>query len=125
MKRTVSSVLLSYLFLFLVAVPAQDASPAPPATPANASDAQFGTHRNGTQSTWGQKQAEQMQKEAKAARQKQMKQDAEKLLQLATELKDSVDKTNANVLSLEVVRKAEEIEKLAKHVKTNMRDEMR
>jgi hypothetical protein len=37
------------------------------------------------------------------------------------ELKDSVDKSSENVLSLEVVKKAEEIEKLAHSVKDKMK----
>ncbi len=51
----------------------------------------------------------------------EMKRDSEKLLQLATELKQYVDKTGENILSLEVLRKAEEMEKLARQVKNNMR----
>lgn len=76
-------------------------------------------------SAWTRDQMQQMQKQQKAARQKLLKEDTEKLLQLATELKESVDKTNENVLSVDVVKKAEDIEKLAKHIKTNMRDEVR
>jgi hypothetical protein len=37
------------------------------------------------------------------------------------ELKDSVDKSSENVLSLDVVKKAEEIEKLAHSVKDKMK----
>lgn len=70
-------------------------------------------------------QLKKMQRQQNVERQKQLKADTEKLLALATQLKESVDKTNEHVLSLEVVRKAEEIEKLAKHIKTNMRDEVR
>lgn len=55
-------------------------------------------------------------------RQATIKRDTDKLLALATELKEYVDKTNENVLSVDVVRKAEEIEKLAHHVKEKMRD---
>jgi hypothetical protein len=44
------------------------------------------------------------------------------LLALATELKDYVDKSNEHVLSLDVVKKAEEIEKLAHHVREKMKD---
>jgi hypothetical protein len=54
-------------------------------------------------------------------RQAALKADAEKLLKLATELKQSVDKTSASVLSVEVVKKAEEIEKLAHSVKDKMK----
>ena len=56
-------------------------------------------------------------------RQQKLKDDTEKLLKLANELKDFVDKTNENVLSLDVIRKAEEIEKLAKSVKERMKQE--
>ena len=54
-------------------------------------------------------------------RQQDLKRDTDKLLDLATELKKYVDKSNENVLSLEVLRKAEEIEKLAKSVKDKMK----
>ncbi len=50
--------------------------------------------------------------------QKQIKKDIEKLYQLAEELKKEVEKADASeVLSLSVVRKAEAVEKLAKHIK--------
>jgi len=54
-------------------------------------------------------------------RQQKLKEETEKLLKLATELKESVDQTNENILSLEVIRKAEQIEKLAKSVKDRMK----
>lgn len=54
-------------------------------------------------------------------RQKQLVADTNKLLQLATELKTEVDKTNRNVLSVDVIKKADEIEKLAKSVKDRMK----
>ena len=62
--------------------------------------------------------AKKLNKERQAA----IKRDSDKLLALATELKNYVDKSNENVLSLDVVRKAEEIEKLAHHVREKMRD---
>jgi hypothetical protein len=50
--------------------------------------------------------------------QKDIKKDVEKLYELASELKTEVDKTDATaVLSLAMVKKAEEIEKLAKQIK--------
>ncbi|MGH9492853.1 MAG: hypothetical protein ACRD2K_05075 [Terriglobales bacterium] len=55
------------------------------------------------------------------ARQAALKKDTDKLLQLATQLKEYVDKTNENMLSLDVIRKAEEIEKLSKSVKDKMK----
>jgi len=51
-------------------------------------------------------------------RQKDIKRDIEKLYDLATQLKTEVEKTDATtVLSLGMVKKAEEIEKLAKQIK--------
>jgi hypothetical protein len=54
-------------------------------------------------------------------RQQDLKKDTDKLLDLATQLKQYVDKSNENVLSLNVMKKAEEIEKLAKSVKDKMK----
>jgi hypothetical protein len=68
-----------------------------------------------------QRLAQEMAKKANLERQAALKADTEKLLKLATELKQSVDKTSASVLSLEVVKKAEEIEKLAHSVKDKMK----
>jgi hypothetical protein len=62
-----------------------------------------------------------MEKRANAQRQADLKRDTERLLKLSTELKDYVDKTNENVLSVEVIKKADEIEKLAHSVKNKMR----
>ena len=62
-----------------------------------------------------------MEKRANEQRQAELKRDTEKLLKLSTELKEYVDKSNSNVLSVDVIKKAEEIEKLAHNVKTRMR----
>ena len=61
-------------------------------------------------------------KELNKKRQDEIRQDTEKLYQLATELKDAVDKSNEHILSLDVVKKAEEVEKLAKKVKEKMKE---
>ncbi len=60
-------------------------------------------------------------KEANKKRQEDIRTDTDKLFQLATELKAAVDKSNENLLSLDVVRKADEVEKLAKRVKEKMK----
>jgi hypothetical protein len=60
-------------------------------------------------------------KKANQERQAVLKADTDKLLRLAVELKDSVDRSNENVLSLDVLKKAEEIEKLAHSVKDKMK----
>jgi len=62
-----------------------------------------------------------MAKKANEERHAALKNDTDKLLKLAVELKAYVDKTNQNVLSVEVVKKAEEIEKLAHSVKDKMK----
>jgi hypothetical protein len=54
-------------------------------------------------------------------RQKRMVSDTDRLLALANELKADMDKTTKDQLSIEVIRKAEEIEKLAKNVKERMK----
>jgi hypothetical protein len=62
-----------------------------------------------------------MEKKANQERQAALRRDTEKLLKLATELKEYVDKTNENVLSFDVMKKAEEIEKLAHSVREKMK----
>jgi len=62
-----------------------------------------------------------MAKRANLERHAALKSDTERLLKLAEELKTSVDKSSASVLSLEVLKKAEEIEKLARSVKDKMK----
>jgi hypothetical protein len=62
-----------------------------------------------------------MEKKANEQRQAELKRDAARLLKLSTELKEYVDKSNQNILSLDVIKKADEIEKLAHSVKTRMR----
>ena len=63
-----------------------------------------------------------MMREANKKRQQDIREETDRLFQLATELKAAVDKTNENVLSIEVVRKADEVEKLAKKVKEKMKE---
>lgn len=58
---------------------------------------------------------------ANLERKKQISDDSTKLLTLAMALKAEVDKTNKDMLSLNVIRKADEIEKLARNVKEKMK----
>jgi hypothetical protein len=62
-----------------------------------------------------------MEKRAARDRVAALKTDTDKLLKLSVELKSYVDKSDENVLSLTVIKKADEIEKLAKSVKDKMR----
>jgi hypothetical protein len=64
---------------------------------------------------------EKLEKARNVDRQKQLEKDTDKLLSLAKELKEDVGKSNADTLSVDVVKKAAEIEKLAKSVKDRMR----
>jgi hypothetical protein len=102
----------------LLALPPQVPQTAPP-TPPRPTDPQFGRHRNHDETL------DAIEKQQQAAHSKeryeQLKHDADRLLQLATELKLSVDKSGQNVLALDAVRKADEIEKLARSVRTRMK----
>jgi hypothetical protein len=62
-----------------------------------------------------------MEKKANAQRQADLRRDTERLLKLSTELKEYVDKSNENVLSVDVIKRADEIEKLAHSVKMKMK----
>lgn len=64
-----------------------------------------------------------MAKRANKDRFEQLQRDTDNLLKLATELKEYVDKANENTLSLDVIKKAEQIEKLAHSVKEKMKGE--
>lgn len=54
-------------------------------------------------------------------RQKRLVTDSDKLLTLATQLHEEVAKTDKNILSVDVIRRADEIEKLAHNVKERMK----
>jgi len=61
-------------------------------------------------------------KNAVAQRQAQLRRDTDKLVALTAELKQNVDKTGTNILSMDVVKKAAEIQKLAKSVEDKMKN---
>ena len=54
-------------------------------------------------------------------RQKRLVEDTDKLLKLTTALKEQVDESNKDILSVDMVKKAEEIEKLAHSVKERIK----
>jgi len=79
-----------------------------------------------TPKTVESKAVEGQEKEKKAGdavpdRQKQLADDTAKLLALANELKAEMDKSTKDTLSLKVVKKAEEVEKLARKVRDEMK----
>ena len=80
-----------------------------------------GQRQRETEDQWTIQQRRELAKKANAQRQQDIKKDTDQLLDLATELKQYVDKTNENIISLDVIKKAEQIEKLAKSVKDKMK----
>src|SRR3954464_7813360 len=88
------------------------------APPAPAAGPQVETRQDPAQ----KEMQDRMAREANKKRQQDIREETDKLFQLATELKAAVDKSNENLLSLDVVRKADEVEKLAKKVKEKMKE---
>lgn len=68
------------------------------------------------------KMTERMAKERNNERQKKIVADTAKLLAMAQKLNDEVSHSTKNELSVDVVKQAAEIEKLAKSIKEKMRD---
>jgi len=62
-----------------------------------------------------------MEKKAAKERVAALKTDTDKLLKLSVELKQYVDRSDENVLSVDVIKRAEEIEKLAHSVREKMK----
>jgi len=104
--------LLAVFSFVLISKAQQQSSPPPireyPVTPGGEDEAQARIQHD-------------MEKRAAKERVAALKSDTDKLLKLSVELKAYVDKSDENVLSLDVIKKAEEIEKLAKSVKDKMK----
>jgi hypothetical protein len=66
----------------------------------------------------------QREQESNQRRQEEIRRDADKLLQFATELKQRTDRADENLVSLDMIRRAERIEKLAKSLKQKMKGGM-
>jgi hypothetical protein len=98
---------------------AQDASQSAPQSPLQIP--RLGTNPDAREDEEHTKLEKDMAKKLNHERQVQLQRDTDNLLKLATELKKYVDKSNENTLSLEVIKKAEAIEKLAHSVKEKMK----
>ena len=96
---------------------AGNAPPLPPAIPGQPQTPEDQQQ----QDPWIRLHKQQLTKKENVQRQKEIKKDTDQLLALATELKQYVDKTNENTMSLDVIKKAEQIEKLAKSVSQKMK----
>ena len=96
-------------------------SPALCSQTADSSDPQFKVHKSEDEIKRDNERMKALNKD----RAERIKRDTDKLYQLSTELKQYVDKTNENVMSLDVIRKADEVEKLAKSIKERMKQDYR
>lgn len=81
----------------------------------------FGAARDSDLPAENERAQEQMADRRNTDRQKQLVADTEKLFELAQQLRDEVAKSNKDQLSIPVVKRSEEIEKLARSVKEKMR----
>jgi hypothetical protein len=113
--------ILSFCFLFAISANPQAPGTRQPNPPSQSSPSSHDLVVNGDAAEAQQRMTRELAKRANLQRQAALKADTDKLLKLAVELKDSVDKSSENVLSLEVLKKAEEIEKLAHSVKDKMK----
>lgn len=103
---------LGLTFAAAITCVAQDGRPAanPAGTPPQASSA-------APQAAAGQTPSQQPNVPSDSEQKKQISAESTQLLAMAVALKAELDKTNKDVLSLNVIRKADEIEKLAHTVK--------
>lgn len=115
--RLVASAFIVICIFLVPAVIAQSASQLPPNAPQH-------THRRPGQppvDESGLALTREMVDKINRDRYSRLKKDTDELLRLATELKQSVDAAGQNTLSLDTMKKAEQIEKLAKDVKNRMK----
>jgi hypothetical protein len=84
-----------------------------------AEDPQFGRDRRRDDAE--RKMEHDREKALNKQRQADIQKDTDRLLRLATELKEYVDKTDEHMLSVDVLKKAEEIDKLAKQIRDKMK----
>jgi hypothetical protein len=106
----VFSLLFCLLFVLHVAAQDQPANPPLGRNPLNSGDP-----------AWEAQQKREAERKENVKRQQDLKKDTDRLLQLATELKQYVEKTNENTLSVDVIKKADEIERLSKTIKDKMK----
>ncbi len=77
--------------------------------------------RNDGPDPLGPRMQDQQTKSRNSDRQRRLVEDTDRLLSLAADLKQQMDNTGKDAMSADMVRKAEEIEKLAKSVKERMK----
>ncbi len=93
----------------------------PRENPSTADSGRFGSQSDSTDPN-ERRREEKLENRRNVDRQQRLVSDTDKLLVLAKELKEEVAKSNKDTLAIDVVKKASEIEKLAKSVKERMRE---
>lgn len=120
--RTWSSFLL--VVILLLVLPMSASGPKQPSQPsALQPEPQFGQQQRQEGPVVPPDVERKMAKERAKNRYQDIKRDSERLLELATELKQYVDKSGENVLSMDVIKKCDQIEKLSKSVRNKMKGE--
>jgi hypothetical protein len=120
--RLCSMIVATALLVPLAAHAQQQSSPTVPIQPPHMGADSSGFGNTNPRDPEQARMLKDMGRERNAMRQKQIVDETNQLLDLANKLKDAVDKSSKDQLSLEVVNTATEIEKLAKTVKEKMRD---
>jgi hypothetical protein len=115
-EMTLGTVVAMMSLAFSASALAQSAA----ATPQDAASTAQPTANTNQAPTAGAKSANLTPAEARKA---QILEDTNRLYRMAEELKAEVAKSNKDILSVAVVKKADEIEKLAKSLKERMRNE--
>ncbi|MFP5230981.1 MAG: hypothetical protein ACLGXA_25475 [Acidobacteriota bacterium] len=119
--------LLPLVLAFALTTLAAHAQQPTPVTPLHPSSIDTGTDAPGLDNAAPRdpervRMLREMSKDRNIQRQKDIVADTNQLMDLVKQLKDAVDKSSKDELSLDVVNTANEIEKLAKTVKEKMRD---
>lgn len=104
--------------------PQQPAEPQQPARPQQQSQPQDAAHPAQTASVAEPEKPDASSAKPQTPQQKQLAEDTAKLLQLANELKTEMDKSTKDTLSLTVIKKADEVEKLARKVREEMKADL-
>ncbi len=116
MSRAVSA-LLTLLLWFAISALAQQ-----PRLPTGITQGgNQGTGVNDVPVTSGDDVQKKQQEAMNQQREAEIKRDTEKMLQLTQELNDYLQKGDKNVVSVDAIKKAEQIEKLARGVKSKMK----
>ncbi len=119
------SCLMAVAVVFTLQLHAQNRGPAPMAgsTPGyNMPDLATVNPASVNQQSPGQSEMEHLaQAQLERDRQVQLKRDTDQLLAMASELKQNVDNTDPRILSIDLIKKTQMIEKLAKSIREKMK----